>query len=92
MVTEEMIRAALEGVIYPTFGMSVMTLEMVRNIRVSPARIEVDMVMNCPGCPAGAATLAAVRRTLQSLIASNGGEVRVQLLAQAWRPPWEAFL
>lgn len=97
MITEEDVRSALEGVIYPSFGLSVVALEMVRTIRISPAGIEVDMVMNCPGCPAGEATLAEVQRTLQSLLSHsllshNEGSVRIQLLSQTWTPPWEAFL
>ena len=92
MVSEETVRSALERVVYPSFGLSVMTLGMVQDVRVSQAGIEVDMVMNCPGCPAGEATLAEVQRTLQSLLAPDDGVVRIQLLPQAWTPPWETFL
>jgi metal-sulfur cluster biosynthetic enzyme len=92
MVTEETVRSALESVVYPSFGLSIVTLEMVRDVRVSQAGIEVDMVMNCPGCPAGEATLAEVQRTIHSLLPSGSGVVRIQLLSLAWTPPWEAFL
>jgi len=92
MVSEETVRSALERVVYPSFGLSVMTLGMVQDVRVSQAGIEVDMVMNCPGCPAGEATLAEVQRTLQSLLAPDNGVARIQLLLQAWTPPWETFL
>ncbi len=91
MVTEEDVRSALEGVIYPSFGLSVVALQMVRDLRISQAGVEVDLVVNCPGCPAGEATLAKVRRTLQSLQSHDGGEVRIQLLSEVWTPPWEAF-
>jgi len=92
MVSEDNVRSALERVVYPSFGLSVMTLGMVQDVRVSQAGIEVDMVMNCPGCPAGEATLAEVQRILQSLLAPNNGVVRIQLLPQAWTPPWETVL
>jgi metal-sulfur cluster biosynthetic enzyme len=91
MVTEETVRSALERVVYPSFGLSIITLEMVRAVRVSQAIIEVDMVMNCPGCPAGEATLAEAQRTLQSLLSHNEGVVKIQLLSEAWTPPWETF-
>lgn len=91
MVTEEAVRAALENVVYPSFGLSIMTLKMVRDVRVSQAGIEVDMVMNCPGCPAGEATLAEVQRTLRSLLSPDDGVVKIQLLSQVWSPPWETF-
>ena len=86
MVTEADVRAALDEVIHPSFGMSLIALNMVRAVRVSEDRIEVDLVMNCPGCPAGEVTLAQAR---QNLVALNGGDVRLNLLPQYWTPPWE---
>ena len=32
MVTEETVRSALESVVYPSFGLSILTLEMVRDV------------------------------------------------------------
>jgi ATP-binding protein involved in chromosome partitioning len=90
MVTEDNVRSALERVVYPSFGLSVMTLGMVRDVRVKRDTIEVDMVMNCPGCPAGEATLTEVQRTLRSLLSPDDGVIKIQLLSQAWTPPWEA--
>ena len=86
MITEVEVRAALDEVIYPTFGLSLIALNMVSAVRVSADRIEVDLVMNCPGCPAGEVTLAQAR---QNLIALNGGDVRLNLLPLVWTPPWE---
>ena len=85
MVTEAEVRAALDEVIHPSFGMSIITLEMVRAIRVTAATIEVDLVMNCPGCPAGEVVLAQVRQQLEVL---NSGRLQLRLLPQAWTPPW----
>lgn len=86
MVTEVDVRAALDEVLHPSFGMSLIALDMVRAVRVSVDRIEVDLVMNCPGCPAGEVALAHAHR---KLVALNGGAVRINLLPLAWRPPWE---
>ena len=86
MVTEAEVRAALDRVIHPTFGLSLIALNMVRAVRVSADRIEVDLVMNCPGCPAGEVALAQAR---QNLAALNGGAVKLNLLPQMWVPPWE---
>ena len=86
MVTEAEVRAALDRVLHPTFGMSLIALNMVHAVRVSADRIEVDLVMNCPGCPAGEITLAQTR---QNLMALNSGDVRLNLLPQIWTPPWE---
>ena len=86
MVTEVEVRAALDRVIHPTFGLSLIALTMVQAVRVSADRIEVDLVMNCPGCPAGEVTLAQAR---QNLMALNSGDVRLNLLPQMWTAPWE---
>ena len=84
MPTEVEIRAVLDEVIHPSFGLSLIALDMVRAIRVSEGIIEVDLVMNCPGCPAGEVTQAR-----KNLIALSGGDVRLNLLPQVWTPPWE---
>ena len=86
MVTEADVRTVLDEVIHPSFGMSLIALNMVRAVRVSETLIEVDLVMNCPGCPAGEVTLAQAR---QNLVTLNGGDVRLNLLPQVWTPPWE---
>ncbi len=90
MPTEADIQAALKTIIHPTYGMSLAALQMVRAIRLFPERIEVDLVMNCPGCPAGEAALAQARRTLQALL-PTGGQVIMQLLPEVWRSPWEGL-
>ena len=86
MITEADVCTVLDEVIHPSFGMSIVALDMVRAVRVSADRIEVDLVMNCPGCPAGEITLAQARENLSAL---DGGSVRLNLLPQVWVPPWE---
>jgi metal-sulfur cluster biosynthetic enzyme len=88
MLTEVEVRATLDQVIHPTFGMSLIALNMVRAVSVTQAAVEVDLVMNCPGCPAGEVTLAQARQRLETL---SGGRVRLNLLPQVWMPPWEGF-
>ena len=84
--TEAKVRAALDEVIHPSFGLSLIALEMVRAVRVLDQVIEVDLVMNCPGCPAGEVVLARARQTLTAL---QVGAVRLNLLPDGWTPPWE---
>jgi metal-sulfur cluster biosynthetic enzyme len=91
MLTEADIWAALNEVIHPSFGMSLVTLQMVLAIRISPERIEVDLVMSCPGCLAGQAALARTRQVLHSLVSPGNGQVVIRLLPQAWHPPWESL-
>jgi metal-sulfur cluster biosynthetic enzyme len=86
MPTEAEIRSALDEVIHPSFGMSLIALNMVRAVRVSDDAIEVDLVMNCPGCPAGEVALASARHALQAL---DRQAVRLIILPQVWVPLWE---
>jgi metal-sulfur cluster biosynthetic enzyme len=86
MITEADVRAALDEVIHPSFGVSLITLNMVRAVRVHERVIEVDLVMNCLGCPAGEVVLAQARRNLEALQVSD---VRLNLLPLVWTPPWE---
>jgi metal-sulfur cluster biosynthetic enzyme len=86
MVTEADVRAALDRVVHPTFGLSLIALDMVRAVRMSADRIEVDLVMNCPGCPAGEVALAQAR---QNLAALQDDTVQLNLLPEVWTPPWE---
>jgi metal-sulfur cluster biosynthetic enzyme len=92
MPTEAEIQAALKTVIHPTYGMSLVTLQMVKGIRLSPGRIEVDLVMNCPGCPAGQAVLARAQQVLQAFFAPGDGRVTIRLLPQVWHPPWQSLI
>ena len=86
MVTEAEVRTALDRVVHPTFGLSLIALNMVRAVRVSDNSIEVDLVMNCPGCPAGEVALASARQALQAF---DPRAVRLTILPQVWIPPWE---
>ena len=86
IITEDDVRTVLDEVIHPSFGLSLVALNMVAAVRVAGDEIEVDLVMNCPGCPAGEVTLAQARKSLTAL---NGGAVKLNLLPQVWVPPWE---
>ncbi len=86
MPTEADVRAALDEVIHPSFGMSLIALGMIRAVRTNAEMIEVDLVMNCPGCPASEVALAHARQSLAELQVDT---VRLNLLPEVWSPPWE---
>jgi metal-sulfur cluster biosynthetic enzyme len=86
MITEADVRTILDEVIHPSFGLSLVALNMVAAVRVAGDEIEVDLVMNCPGCPAGEVALLRARQVLQSMNVSS--QIRFSLLPQTWKPPW----
>ena len=88
MLTESEVRAALNQVIHPSFGMSLIVLGMVNAVRVTETKIEIDLLMNCPGCPGGQATLDSIRHALRKL--DSELPVKLNVLAQVWHPPWES--
>lgn len=91
MPTEAEVRAALDAIIHPTYGMSLIALQMVHAIRLFPGRIEVDLAMNCSGCASGQAAIARVQQALKTLGAPGGAQVVVKLSAQMWEPPWHGL-
>ncbi len=92
MPTEADIRAALAEVIHPTYGMSLVTLQMVQAVRIASDHIEEDMVMNCPGCPAGKIALAKAKEEIESLCSPGELRVVISLLPKVWNPPWQALI
>jgi metal-sulfur cluster biosynthetic enzyme len=85
MIIKAEVYAALDTVIHPSFGMSIIALNMVRAVHIDQSSITIDLVMNCPGCPAGEITLALARRQIEAL---RVGDVWLNLLPQVWTPPW----
>jgi ATP-binding protein involved in chromosome partitioning len=51
MVSEAQVREALVAVIDPEIRRSVVELEMVRDVRIDGARVEVTIALTVPGCP-----------------------------------------
>jgi metal-sulfur cluster biosynthetic enzyme len=89
VVTEAEVRASLDGVIHPSFGISLIGLGMVRAVHIGSEHITVELVMNCPGCPASQATLNEAQRAVQAL--APGIAVQLTLLPAVWRAPWDAM-
>jgi metal-sulfur cluster biosynthetic enzyme len=87
VVTEATLRGVLDEVIHPSFGLSLLALGMIDAVRIEAGSVEVDLVMDCPGCPAAEAVLALAGKRLRML----GGvqAVRLSVLPKAWRPPWQ---
>ncbi len=73
--------------IHPSFGLSLVALGMVHGVHLNPGAIEVDLVMNCPGCPAAEAVLALAAKRLKAL--DGVRTVKLSVLPKAWHAPWQ---
>ena len=89
MVTEAQVYAVLGDVVHPSFGMSLVELGMVRAVRVEPHSIQVDLVMNCAGCPGPQAAIERAFHAVQTLDAH--ASVQISLIPGVWRPPWDGL-
>jgi metal-sulfur cluster biosynthetic enzyme len=90
MVSSDEVWAVLNTVIHPTFGLSLVTLQMVKAVQVNRSKVTVELVMDCPGCPGAEAALAQVSQKLQALDPPPE-RVTVSLVLEKWSPPWEAY-
>lgn len=81
---------ALETVIHPTYGLSLVTLQMVNAVTVDGDAISVELVLDCTVCASREAILEQVHRKLAALLPETG-RLAVSLAPQTWSPPWEDY-
>jgi len=80
---QDVVRAALRGVIDPEVGMNIVDLGLVYRIDTEPA-IVVEMTMTSPTCPMGEMILDDVRARLAVAFPGTWpADVRL-----VWEPPW----
>ncbi|MEO5616236.1 MAG: iron-sulfur cluster assembly protein [Candidatus Eisenbacteria bacterium] len=77
------IRSALETVMDPEIGLSVIDLGLIRTVSVAPGRTHVEMLLTTPFCPYAPQMLADVKAAAISVIEQ---ETQVDLLPDAWNP------
>lgn len=88
LLSEHEVRAALSRVIHPTYGISLISLDMVRGIDISASGVDIALVMNCPGFPAGQLALGRARQALEALVPRGTAQITIRLSPEAWRPPF----
>jgi len=77
------IRSALETVMDPEIGLSVIDLGLIRTVSVTPGRTHVEMLLTTPFCPYAPQMLADVKAAAMSVVDQ---ETQVDLLPDAWNP------
>jgi nitrite reductase/ring-hydroxylating ferredoxin subunit/metal-sulfur cluster biosynthetic enzyme len=80
---EMAVRSALETVMDPEIGLSVIDLGLIRTVDVQPGRTRVDMLLTTPFCPYAPQMIADVKQAAQSVVPQD---CDVEILPDAWSP------
>ena len=86
MPDKETVLKALEQVMDPELGASVVTLGMIRDIVIAGQTVEIKMVLTAPFCPLAGVITEDVRQTVAALPGVQ--EAKVTLLDEPWDPAW----
>ena len=88
MATEEKTGEALEKVIDPHIGISVVDMGVIRGILIDEGQVEVRMVLTAPGCPLASYIVEQVRQATEGVAGVEKAAVTV--LDERRRPEWMA--
>ncbi|MCS7183071.1 MAG: metal-sulfur cluster assembly factor [Thermoanaerobaculum sp.] len=84
-LTVETVKKALQPVVDPEIGISVVDLGLIRAVEIAPEGVvTVRMTLTSPFCPEGPAIVQEVEHTVRSLPGVK--EAAVELV---WNPPWD---
>ncbi|PDW00804.1 metal-sulfur cluster assembly factor [Candidatus Viridilinea mediisalina] len=93
MLNEDMVRAALKNVIDPEIGLDIVNLGLVYRIDVldEGSKVDIDMTLTTPACPAGPQILDQAKREVMALSEVYKGleDVKINLV---WTPFWNPSL
>ena len=93
MVTEDMVRAALSNVIDPEIGLDIVNLGLIYRVDVldEGRKVDIDMTLTTPACPAGPQILDQAKREVFALaeVYTQLEEVKINLV---WTPFWNPSL
>jgi len=77
------IRSALETVMDPEIGLSVIDLGLIREIKIEPGKTLVRMMLTTPFCPYAPQMMADVKQAAESVLPQA---CEVELMPDAWSP------
>jgi Mrp family chromosome partitioning ATPase len=77
LVTEALVRDALQGVMDPELQKSLIELGMVREVQIKEGRVEITLALTTMGCPLKDQIVGDVEKTIRDL--EGVGEVEVEL-------------
>ncbi len=86
MITQEKVLDALRTVYDPEFTMDIVSLNMVKDVRIEGSAVELDLVLTTPLCPLASFIKLkiefAIKRALPEVTA-----VTSNILQEKWEPP-----
>lgn len=83
-LSRDLVSNALYDVYDPEMGVSIVDLGLIYDIRVDEEnRVEIDLTLTSPGCPAGPQIISDIKDTLEMY-----GEVKEVKVKLVWSPPW----
>lgn len=93
MITEDMVRAALQNVVDPEIGLDIVNLGLVYRVDVleDGRVVDIDMTLTTPACPAGPQIINQARQEVMALSDVYKGleDVKINLV---WTPFWNPSL
>ena len=80
---EMAIRSALETVMDPEIGLSVIDLGLIREVSTQPEKTHIKMMLTTPFCPYAPQMMAEVKAAAESAVSVT---CEVEILPDAWSP------
>ncbi len=77
MITKEEIIKALKEVIDPEIGLSLVDMDLIKEILIDDDKVKVKMTLTAPGCPLANMLVADVKRKVETLEGVKGAEVEL---------------
>lgn len=90
-VNEKTIRAALQNVIDPELGASVIDLNMIKKIEITEEKVTINLILTVPGCPLSGWIIQQIKNVVGEVPGVK--QVEVELLDEPWTPndDWKSW-
>ena len=85
MLTKDQVLQVLDEVIDPEIGISLVQLNMIRDVNIDNKKVEVKIVLTAPGCPLVSFMVEEIRKKTTEV--AEGRDVNVIVLDEPWTPP-----
>lgn len=83
---QEKILNALQGVLDPELGLSVIDLDLIREVNIGSEEAEIRMLLTTPFCPYGPALINQIQAVSEQAAEMP---IKVTVLPDRWEaPPW----